>query len=53
MFSRELMRLWDRLRQWVDDEASSVQMYLRLSEASANVPAGKTTLWRPPDLQLA
>lgn len=48
-----LMRLWDRLRQWVDDEASSVQMYLRLSEASAMYQQGKTTLWRPPDLQLA
>ncbi|MGD0582907.1 MAG: hypothetical protein ABR974_08180 [Bacteroidales bacterium] len=48
-----LMRLWDRLRQWVDEEASSVQMYLRLSEASAMFQQGKTTLWRPPDLQLA
>jgi len=48
-----LMRLWDRLREWVDDEAASVQMYLRLSEASAMFQEGKTTLWRPPDLQLA
>ena len=48
-----LMRLWDRLRTWVDEEASSVQMYLRLAEASAMYQQGKTTLWRPPDLQLA
>jgi hypothetical protein len=48
-----LMRLWDRLREWVDDEATSVQMYLRLSEASAMYQQGKTSLWRPPDLQLA
>jgi WD40 repeat protein len=48
-----LMRLWDRLRLWVDDEASSVHMYLRLSEASAMYQHGKATLWRPPDLQLA
>ncbi|HEX2976486.1 MAG TPA: hypothetical protein VHO68_11180 [Bacteroidales bacterium] len=48
-----LMRLWDRLREWVDDEASSVQMYMRLSEASALYQHGKTNLWRPPDLQLA
>jgi hypothetical protein len=48
-----LMRLWDRLKEWVDDEASSVLMYLRLSEASAMYQQGKTTLWRPPDLQLA
>jgi WD40 repeat protein len=48
-----LMRLWHRLKEWVDDEAASVQMYLRLSEASAMYQQGKTTLWRPPDLQLA
>jgi WD40 repeat protein len=48
-----LMRLWDRLKEWVDDEAASVQMYLRLSEASSMFQQGKTTLWRPPDLQLA
>ncbi len=48
-----LMRLWDRLKEWVDEEAASVQMYLRLSEASAMYQQGKTTLWRPPDLQLA
>lgn len=48
-----LMRLWDRLREWVDDEAASVQMYMRLSEASGLYQQGKTNLWRPPDLQLA
>jgi WD40 repeat protein len=48
-----LMRLWSRLREWVDEEASSVQMYMRLSEASAMYQQGKTSLWRPPDLQLA
>ena len=48
-----LMRLWSKLREWVDDEAASVQMYLRLAEASAMYQQGRTTLWRPPDLQLA
>jgi WD40 repeat protein len=48
-----LMRLWDRLKEWVDDEASSVQMFLRLSETSAMYQQGKTGLWRQPDLQLA
>lgn len=48
-----LMRLWDRLREWVEDEAASIQMYTRLSEASAMYQQGKTSLWRPPDLQLA
>jgi|WetSurMetagenome_2_1015567.scaffolds.fasta_scaffold00006_26 WD40 repeat protein len=48
-----LMRLWDRLRDWVENEFASVQMYLRLSEASAMYQQGKTSLLRPPDLQLA
>ncbi|MBN1789685.1 MAG: hypothetical protein JW830_04250 [Bacteroidales bacterium] len=48
-----LMRIWDKLRSWVDEEFSSVQMYLRLAEASSQYQIGKTGLWRPPDLQLA
>ncbi len=48
-----LMRIWDRLRLWVDEEFSSVQMYLRLAEAASQYQVGKTGLWRPPDLQLA
>lgn len=48
-----LMRIWIRLKNWVDDEADAVQMYLRLSEASAMYQIGKAGLWRPPDLQLA
>lgn len=48
-----LMRIWDRLKNWVDEEYFSVQMYLRLSESSALYQEGKTGLWRPPDLQIA
>jgi len=48
-----LMRIWIRLKNWVDDEAEAVQMYLRLSEAAAMYQVGKAGLWRPPDLQLA
>ncbi|UCH13250.1 MAG: hypothetical protein JSV22_09040 [Bacteroidales bacterium] len=48
-----LMRIWDRLRGWVEEESSSVQMYLRLAEASSMYQLGKTGLWRPPDLHLA
>ncbi len=48
-----LMRIWDRLRLWVDEEASSVQMYKRLSEAAELFQEGTVGLWRPPDLQLA
>jgi WD40 repeat protein len=48
-----LMRIWDRLKIWVDEEAQAVQMYKRLSEAAELFQRGKTGLWRPPDLQLA
>jgi WD40 repeat protein len=48
-----LIHLWDLLQKWVDEEHSSVQMYLRLSEASALYQQGKTGLLKPPDLQLA
>lgn len=48
-----LMRVWDKLINWVEEEASSVQMYIRLSEAASMYQLGKTSLWRPPDLHLA
>lgn len=48
-----LMRIWVRLKNWVDDEAEAVQMYLRLAEAAAMYQVGKSGLWRPPDLHLA
>ncbi|MBN1159567.1 MAG: hypothetical protein JXA61_09315 [Bacteroidales bacterium] len=48
-----LMRIWDKLKVWVEEEFSSVQMYLRLTEASSLYQIGKTGLWRPPDLHLA
>ncbi len=48
-----LMRIWNRLDSWVEEEYESAQMYKRLSEAAAMYQIGKTGLWRPPDLQLA
>ncbi len=48
-----LMRVWDRLRGWVEEESASVQMYLRLHESASLYQLGKTGLWRPPDLQFA
>lgn len=48
-----IMRIWDRLKIWVEEEAQAVQMYLRLADASAMYQVGKTGLWRPPDLHLA
>ena len=48
-----LMRIWIRLKNWVNEEAEAVQMYLRLAEAASMYQVGKAGLWRPPDLQLA
>ncbi len=48
-----LIRLWSRLTAWVDEEASSIQMYLKLAESSSLYQHGKTGLMRTPDLQLA
>jgi hypothetical protein len=48
-----LMRIWTRLKKWVEEEGESAQMYIRLSDAAASYQIGKAGLWRPPDLQLA
>ncbi len=48
-----LMRIWDRLKVWVEEEALSAQMYLKLVEASENHQKGSANLWVPPDLHLA
>jgi len=48
-----LMRVWYRLRNWVQEESQSAQIYLRLSEAANKYQKGSGRLWRPPDLQLA
>ncbi|MCS7003698.1 MAG: hypothetical protein NZM38_00055 [Cytophagales bacterium] len=48
-----LMRIWDKLREWVEEEAESVKMYLKLSEAAQAYQLGKARLWRPPDLLVA
>jgi hypothetical protein len=48
-----LMRIWTRLTAWVDEESESATMYKRVSDAAAMYQIGRTSLWRPPDLQLA
>ena len=48
-----LMRIWIRLKNWVDEESEAVSMYIRLAEAASMYQVGKAGLWRPPDLQLA
>jgi WD40 repeat protein len=53
LYNESFIRSWERLRDWVNMEASSMQIYLGLSEASSLYQQGKTSLYRPPDLNLA
>jgi len=48
-----IMRVWTRLRKWVEEESQSAQLYLRLSKSSELFQAGKSGLWVNPELQLA
>jgi len=48
-----LMRVWQRLRRWTDDEAKAVRMYSRLSETAILNEQGKAGWWREPDLGVA
>jgi len=48
-----LMRVWQRLDIWADEEARSAQTYRRLADAAALHAAGMAGLWRNPELQLA
>jgi len=47
-----LMRVWERLKTWTDQEAQSAQIYRRLAETAVLHKAGAAALWRDPDLQL-
>jgi uncharacterized RDD family membrane protein YckC/energy-coupling factor transporter ATP-binding protein EcfA2 len=47
-----LMRVWERLTEWVEEEAQSAAMYRRLSESATLHAAGKAGEWRDPELQL-
>lgn len=48
-----LIRGWERLRQWVNEEARSAQIYRRLAETAALHQEGRAGLWHDPDLALA
>ena len=48
-----LMRVWQRLSTWADEEAQSAQTYRRLAETSALYAKDQASLWRDPDLQVA
>jgi len=48
-----LMRVWQRLNVWAEEEAQSARIYRRVAETAALYAAEKAGLWRDPDLQLA
>jgi WD40 repeat protein/energy-coupling factor transporter ATP-binding protein EcfA2 len=48
-----LIRNWQRLSSWVDEESRSVRIYQRLAETAALHEKQEAGLWHDPDLQLA
>jgi WD40 repeat protein len=48
-----LMRGWQRLRGWVEDEAQSARVFRRLLDTARLWGDGKAGLYRDPDLQIA
>jgi hypothetical protein len=48
-----LIRQWDRLRRWADDEERSAEVYRRLAETASLWQQGKSALWQSPDLEVA
>jgi WD40 repeat protein len=48
-----LMRIWQRLNVWADEEAQSARTYRRLAEVAAQHEAGEASLARDPELQFA
>jgi len=48
-----LMRVWENLGRWVDDEAQSARIYRRLAETAQLYADDKASLYHDPDLQIS
>src|SRR5204863_982732 len=48
-----LIRGWERLKDWVDEEVRSARTYRRLAETAVLNKTRGAGLWRDPDLQIA
>ncbi|MES2328681.1 MAG: hypothetical protein V4539_03695 [Bacteroidota bacterium] len=48
-----LMRVWERLIEWVEEETQSAEAYLRLCEATTMYQLGSGGLLRNPELDIA
>lgn len=44
---------WKRLANWIEEEAASIEMYLRLAESAYMFQLGKSELWKSPELDKA
>jgi tetratricopeptide (TPR) repeat protein len=48
-----LMRCWDRLVRWAEEERAAAAFYVRLAQAADWHAQGTAGLWRDPELELA
>lgn len=48
-----LMRVWDRLRNWVEEEAEAAELYHHITSNAQLYNQERAGLWRDPDLQIA
>jgi len=48
-----LMRVWQRLKNWVNEEADSARIYVRLCETAQLHNRGEAGFYRDPDLKIA
>lgn len=48
-----IIKLWESLRKWLDEEEASRKLYLKLADAAALHQEGKGKLWTAPELQFA
>ena len=48
-----LMRVWERLKDWVEQEYISAQLYRRISESALRYENGEGGLWRDAELAIA
>ncbi len=48
-----LIRNWERLKSWADEESRSARIYRRLAETAVLNKEGGAGLWRDPDLGVA
>jgi WD40 repeat protein/energy-coupling factor transporter ATP-binding protein EcfA2 len=48
-----LMRIWEVLNQWLEEEHEAIKQYLTIAEAAENHQSGKGGLLKSPELQMA